>query len=97
MMLAVAPDVKSYGPWGSVKTGRFERAGTSVFFVPSADHQKLFLLRQSLRGGGTELLAVLLKSVQIVPRAGGIGPILEAGGLELGRSSERALAQGSAG
>ena len=97
LVLAVAPDMQRYGGLGAVQTGKFETAGTSVFFVPSADHQKLFLLRKSLRGGGTELLAVLLKSVQIVPRAGGIGPILEAGGLELERSSERALAQGSAG
>ena len=97
LVLAVAPDMQRYGGLGAVQTGKFEAAGTSVFFVPSADQQKLFLLRKSLRGGGTELLAVLLKSVQIVPKAGGIGPILAAGGLELERSTERALAQGSAG
>jgi hypothetical protein len=49
-----------------------------VFFIRAKDDpDKLFLLRRNTRTGQTQLLDVLLKSVRIRPRLGGLQPLLD--------------------
>lgn len=49
-------------PGGLAKVGDY--GSSKVFFVPSKDGQKLFLLRKVKGGGSTTLLATLVKSIQ---------------------------------
>ena len=60
-------------PNGLSKVGNF--GSSSVFFVPSKDGQKLFLLRKIKGGGSTTLLATLVKSIQIPASLSGIDAI----------------------
>lgn len=60
-------------PKGLAKVGNF--GSSSVFFVPSKDGQKLFLLRKMKGGGSTTLLATLVKSIQIPASLSGIDAI----------------------
>lgn len=60
-------------PNGLSKVGNF--GSSSVFFVPSKDGQKLFLLRKMKGGGSTTLLATLVKSIQIPASLSGIDAI----------------------
>lgn len=85
-MIPVADEMKRQGRQGAVGTGYFRSSGTAVFFAPSRDGTKLFMLRKSLKTGVSTLLAVLLKSVTITPRLGGLEGILNEGGMTLERS-----------
>lgn len=62
--------------------------GTRIFMRPSKDRTKLFLLRDTGRRGGKsksgiDLLATLVKSVEIPARLGGVPGIVRAGGVEM--------------
>jgi len=63
---------------GFVPTGYNKAAGTSTFWhADRNDPNKLYLLRKDERTGHTDLLDVLMKSVTLPPRLGGLQPILD--------------------
>ncbi len=79
LRLAVSDDARRLqAKGGFVPTGSSPAAGTQVFFAPAKnDPNKLFQLRRNTRTGQTQLLAVLLKSVRIAPRLGGLDAVLQ--------------------
>lgn len=75
-------------PLGLSKVGNW---GTStVFFVPSKDGQKLFLLRKIKGGGSTRLLATLIKSFQVPPSLTELGSIAAERGVLFERNFDAA-------
>lgn len=78
-------------PGGLAKVGNF--GSSSVFFVPSKDGQKLFLLRKIKGGGSTTLLATLVKSIQVPASLSGIDAIAAQRGAIFERNFDAAWAR----
>lgn len=91
--LRVSPDSRQLGRAGYIQTGYYPAAGTRVFFKPSDDGQELFLLRENIKTGRTQLLDVLLKTVTIAPRLAGLQPLLDSAGAEFERNVDIAWQQ----
>lgn len=92
--IAVSPDAKALQRRGGrFTTGSFPEARTKVFTRPAKDDPgKLFLLRQT-RTGKTQLLEVLLKSVTIKPKLGGMEVIFREADAIFDRNADAAWAQ----
>lgn len=73
------PNTEEAGSRGG-QTGRYAMSDSEIFFVPSADGQKLFQLRRYRRTKKTVLLATLVKSLKFEPSLQGLEAILAARG-----------------
>lgn len=77
--------IPARGTAGFGQVGKYEMSGSQVFFVKSKDGAKLFLLRKMPGAGKTQLLATLVKSLQIKPDLQGLELVLAARGAEFER------------
>lgn len=75
--IAVSPEAKALKRRGGrFETGYFPASGTTIFLRKAKDDpSQLLLLRKQSRTGKTDLLEVMLKSISIKPKLGGLKAI----------------------